>query len=174
MRRWQRSVTTVLVAALLMPAPEAAAATATPSDWAHVRTLKPGLKLAIHLQDGAVRKGAFVQADPDGVTLRAKEGPFTVARHDVREIRKARRSAGRKIAGFLVGALAGAFGGIYLGASIGQSGCQTYCEDAGLIGAVYGLLIGAVVGGLSGLALAAQGEGAAVYRAPVSVSGNPS
>jgi len=174
MRRWQRSVTTVLVAALLMPAPEAAAATATPSDWAHVRTLKPGLKLAIHLQDGAVRKGAFVQADPDGVTLRAKEGPFTVARHDVREIRKARRSAGRKIAGFLVGALAGAFGGIYLGASIGESGCQTYCEDAGLIGAVYGLLIGAIVGGLSGLALAAQGEGAAVYRAPVSVSGNPS
>jgi hypothetical protein len=174
MRRWQRSVTTVLVAALLMPAPEAAAATATPSDWAHVRTLKPGLKLAIHLQDGAVRKGAFVQADPDGVTLRAKEGPFTVARHDVREIRKARRSAGRKIAGFLVGALAGAFGGIYLGASIGESGCQTYCEDAGLFGAVYGLLIGAIVGGLSGLALAAQGEGAAVYRAPVSVSGNPS
>ncbi len=172
MRRWQRSVTTVLVAALLMPAPEAAAA--TPSDWAHVRTLKPGLKLAIHLQDGGVRKGAFVQADPDGVTLRAKEGPLTVARHDVREIRKARRSAGRKIAGFLVGALAGAFGGVYLGASIGESGCQTYCEDAGLFGAVYGLLIGEIVGGLSGLALAAQGEGAAVYRAPVSVSGNPS
>jgi hypothetical protein len=172
MRRWQRSVTTVLVAALLMPAPEAAAATL--SDWAHVRTLKPGLKLAIHLQDGGVRKGAFVQADPDGVTLRAKEGPFTIARHDVHEIRKARRSAGRKVAGFLVGALAGAFSGIYLGASIGESGCQTYCEDAGLIGAVYGLLIGAIVGGLSGLALAAQGEGAAVYRAPVSVSGTPS
>jgi hypothetical protein len=172
MRRWQRSVTMVLVAALLMPAPEAAAA--TPSDWAHVRTLKPGLKLAVHLRDGGVRKGAFVHADPDGVTLRAKEGPFTVARHDVREIRKARRSAGRKIAGFLVGALVGAFGGIYLGAAIGESGCQTYCEDAGLFGAVYGLLIGAVVGGLSGLALAAQGEGAAVYRAPVSVSGSPS
>jgi hypothetical protein len=51
---------------------------------------------------------------------------------------------------------------------------QPYCEDAGLIGAVYGLLIGAIVGGLSGLALAAQGEGAAMYRAPVSVSGNPS
>jgi len=172
MRRWQRSVTTLLVAALLMPAPEAAAATS--SDWAHVRTLKPGLKLAIHLQDGGVRKGAFVRADPYGVTLRAKEGSFTVARHDVREIRKARRSAGRKIAGFLIGALLGAFGGVYLGAAIGESGCQTYCEDAGLFGAVYGFLIGAVVGGLSGLALAAQGEGAAVYRAPVSVSGNPS
>jgi len=122
MRRWQRSVTTVLVAALLIPAPEAAAATS--SDWAHVRTLKPGLKLAIHLRGGGVRKGAFVQADPDGVTLRAKEGP--------------------------------------------------YCEDAGLIGAAYGFLIGAVVGGLSGLALAAQGEGAAVYRTPVSASGSPS
>ena len=172
MRRWQRSVTTVLVAALLIPAPEAAAATA--SDWAHVRTLKPGLKLAIHLHDGGVRKGAFVQADPDGVTLRAKEGPFTVARRDVREIRKARRSAGRKIAGFLIGALLGAFGGVYLGAAIGASGCQTYCEDAGLIGAGYGFLIGAIVGGLFGLASAAQGEGAAVYRAPVSVSGSPS
>jgi hypothetical protein len=172
MRRWQRSVTTVLLAALLMPTAEVAAA--TPSDWAHVRTLKPGLKLAIHLPDGGVRKGAFVQADPDGVTLRAKEGVFTVARHDVREIRKARRSAGRKIAGFLIGALLGAFGGTYLGAAIGESGCQTYCEDAGLFGAVYGFLIGAIVGGFSGLALAAQGEGAVVYRAPVSVSGNPS
>jgi len=172
MRWWQRSVTTVLVAALLMPAPEACAA--TPSDWAHVRALKPGLKLAVHLHDGGMRKGAFVQADADGITLRAKEGPFTVARHDVREIRKAHRSAGRKIAGFFVGALLGAFGGIYLGASIGESGCQTYCEDAGLIGAFFGLLIGAVAGGLSGLALAAQGEGAAVYRAPVSVSGAPS
>jgi hypothetical protein len=173
MRPWQQSVAVTLVLALLTPARVLAAAP-VPSGWAGVRALKPGLKLAVHLRDGGLRKGAFVAADPDGVTLRTKEGPIALARSDVREIRKAHRSVGRKIAGFFVGAVLGAFGGIFLGGTLGASGCQSYCEDAGLYGALAGFLIGAIAGGIAGLALAAQGEGAVVYRAPVSASAAPS
>src|SRR5262249_27247255 len=137
-----------------------------PSDWTRVRALKPGTKLSVHLRDGATHRGVFVAADEDGFTLRLKEGPTVLARKDLRMVRRARRSAGRKVAGFLVGALLGAFGGTSLGATIGASGCQQYCEDAGLIGAGYGFLIGALLGGFLGLALAAQGEGAVLYAAP--------
>jgi hypothetical protein len=165
MRSGRRLVAAMLLPALLAPAP-LPAATPPPSDWARVRAQKPGHKLAVHLHDGATHKGDFVSADEDAITLRIEKAPVVLARADVRVVRHARRSAGRKIAGFFVGALLGAFGGLFLGGAIGAGGCQDYCEDAGLIGASIGFLFGAVLGGLFGLGLAAQGEGAVVYAAP--------
>jgi hypothetical protein len=159
--RW-RAVAVVLLVALLAPA-RAQAATPERSEWVRVRALPPGRKLSVHLRDGTVRKGALLAATEDGLVLRVTGGPALIPRADVRLVRNARRSVGRKVAGFLIGAVVGALGGTGLGGAIGASGCQNYCEDAGLIGAFFGFVGGIVLGGLFGLAIAAQGEGSVVY-----------
>jgi ferric-dicitrate binding protein FerR (iron transport regulator) len=164
MDRVQAPIAVALMAALLAPSPLLAAPSA-PADWQRLRAVKTGHKVSVHLDDGSVVKGSLAAADETGLTVRADGHAHTIPRERVREVRHARRSAGRKIAGLLVGAATGAFGGLYLGGTIGQASCEGYCEDAGLFGALWGFLIGGVLGAISGITLAARGEGGVIYRA---------
>jgi len=171
MRSWRPPVAAALAAGLALATPAPVRAGPIPTDWSALRHVKVGTKVAVHLHGGAVHKGSLTALDEDGLTVHAQGGPLTLARADVREVRKARRSVGRKIAGFLLGAAAGAVGGAYLGAAAVDTSC-TFCEDNAVFGAVLGFLGGAIVGAAVGLVVAARGEGGRLYVSPAAAAPN--
>ncbi|HEV7498877.1 MAG TPA: hypothetical protein VGQ33_02685 [Vicinamibacteria bacterium] len=160
MRQGERVVAATLVAALVAGTPAWAA---SPSDWARVRGLKADTQLAVLLDDRSITTGALVAADEDGLTLSVAARPHSIARAHVREVRRAHRSAGRKIAGFFLGGALGAVLGAILGAVIRTHTCHS-CEDPAVGGVVDGFFLGALAGAVTGLAIASTGG--LVYRAP--------
>jgi hypothetical protein len=163
MRAWPAAVSIVLIATLVAP-PETWAARRDPSDWgaAVQRGLERGARITVRLGAGETVTGRLATAEEDHLSLRGRGVVRTISRSEIREVRRAGRSPFRKLAGLILGAAAGAVIGSLAGAALTQ--CQD-CEYPGLIGFVFGFLIGAVGGGISGVILAAKGEGALVYRA---------
>jgi hypothetical protein len=160
MRQAERAVAATLVVALVAGTPAWAA---PPSDWARVRGLKADTPLTVLLDDRSITTGALVAADEDGLTLSVAARPHPIARAHVREVRRAHRSVGRKIAGFFLGGALGAVVGAILGAVIRSHTCHN-CEDPEVAGVIDGFFLGAIAGAVTGLAIASTGG--LVYRAP--------
>jgi hypothetical protein len=162
MRPWPGMVSIVLIVALVTPA-EAWAARRDPADWTSVqRGLERGARITVRLEGGETVTGRLASAQEDHLSIRSRGAVRTLSRAEIREVRRAGRSPLRKLAGLVLGAAGGAVIGALTGAALTQ--CEG-CESPGLVGFVFGFLIGAVAGGVSGLILAAKGEGAVVYRA---------
>jgi hypothetical protein len=171
MRGGQGAVSIVLILALLAPA-AAWAAPVDSSDWTRVqRRLERGARITVTLGRGETITGRLVAAESYGLAIKSKGTVRAMTRADVLEVRRAGRSPLRKLAGFVLGVVIGAVIGTLLGGSIGASSCSDYCELAGLGEAILGFFIGAVGGGAGGVAIAAQGQGAVVYRAAPAPAG---
>jgi hypothetical protein len=159
MRTWLEAVALGLVVALTAPV-EAATGGKGRSDWALVLKLERRAGITVRLRDGETITGRLADAEADHLSIRIRRVVRTLARPDIRSVRRAGRSPLRKLAGLVFGAAAGAVIGAISGASLTQ--CE--CEYPGLAGAILGFLIGAVTGAVSGVVLAAKGEGALVYE----------
>jgi hypothetical protein len=124
--------------------------------WERVSNIKSQQMITVHLRDGKKLKGAFVQADENGIMVRTKaDKSMQIGREEI--LRISSRSWGK---GALIGLGIGAGTGAFLG------GVRPPIHDAGasLAGNVVGV---AAIGGLIGFAAGAGvGKGQTIYQSP--------
>jgi uncharacterized membrane protein YoaK (UPF0700 family) len=171
MGRGRAAIAVALMVALVTPVEAGAASRSRrpgPSDWARVQALPLHTLVVAELASGETIKDRIAGADTDSVSLGDGASRRRVSRSDVREIRKPKRSALRKVAGFVLGAVAGALVGVLLGRLLPEN-CN--CDDPHLVQVVYGFFGGAILGAVLGVAIAAKGGGDLIYGAASSPAG---
>ncbi len=143
-----RIVATFLLApALALPADEILAS------WQNLKQLPPGQKVEIVVKKGLPARGAFIAVTDESISIRTKKQELSVARADVKRVRRQRGSRSA-----LIGLGVGAGAGAGLGAGVGEGLSHESGGDfaslkpaiigvTAALGALAGLLVGALVGG---------------------------
>ena len=109
------------------------------ANWQAVRSLSPGHKIQVVLQDGERARGAFVSASDAALVIRAEGGERSIARHDVRVVRA--HAPSRRTRNGLIATAAGAG----IGLAIGFAVCPQ-CSDEGAAGKYTGPFAAAAAG----------------------------
>jgi len=134
------------------------AAAADTSSWQNLAALKPGQKIDVRTRTGNFN-GEFLHFDPQGITIRDKNGERALAQADVDRVSLAKRSRG-----IWIGLIAGAGGGVVVGSALGT---RLANESAGDFNNLKGAVTGgcAAAGALIGTAIGASvRRGTVVYR----------
>ena len=108
-------VVTATAAALCAEEPQSVQRLAR-SDWRRVEQIQPQQKIVVHLTNGEIVKGAFVEADLEGVVVLVKGNTTQkLSREEIASIGKASRGKGALL-GLAGGAAVGAGMGVLIGA----------------------------------------------------------
>lgn len=136
------------------------------SDWSSVKLLDEGDAVVIQARGGAIHAGKLLRANETELWLTSDIGVLRrhLQKEDVLEVRRARTSTGKKVAGAIVGGAAGLLIGPVVGAAI--DGDCGGCDDPGLLGAIVGLFAGPPSGAYAGYRISKVNDGKLVYRAP--------
>jgi len=137
----------LVVAMLVFIMPQGLWAGSDLTDWHEIGQLRPGE--GIRLVDANHKKhfGAFSSFSNESVVLRAETGTEMIARENILEISRSKRS--HRVRNVVVSGLVGA--GVGAAITGGASRCQNFCVGPGRglvvgIGAALGLLGGVAVG----------------------------
>jgi len=143
----KRMLSILMLILLLMPSHGFAQAAS--GDWATVRAVPAGEKLAVELKSGKRENGKVIRTSDTGLTLQNGKKEKEIPRDDVRRVhRVAGKSAGKST---LIGTGVGAGGGAAIGTASGcNQGCWFNRGDVALAGAVVGAGFGALGGFLFG------------------------
>ena len=137
----------LFVLACLLLAPIALTAQNTASSWQNLNTLTSGEKIQVSSTSAKKITGTFVSVSDATLVLRTNAGQQTIAKADVRNVK--RMKSGHRLRNTAIGAAIGAGAG----AGIAAGGWENHGfaggkGTGGAVGAVIGGLLGAIVGAL--------------------------
>jgi hypothetical protein len=127
--------------------------------WEAVRGLRAGDSLRVLDAAGKERKGVFVSASPESLSMRTSAGETAFDRAQVRRVRI--RSGRKRLRNVLIGAGIGLVAGVIVDQTLGLRFRNESSQDNGLRALTYVAPI-AIFGGVG----AATGSYRTIYRAP--------